>query len=95
MVIKWQNWLIESHRNGYGYVTKRRLGKTARWRADGYHATLSEAAKCLFEERVRTETTDHSINAMDTASARVCGAELIAEINRIAQEIAEGIDYAA
>lgn len=91
MRIVWDNWLIESHDKGDGYVIKRRRG--ARYRVESYHSTLACAARSLFEERVRTETMDDIINTINKASARVSTATLIAHIENIADEIEEGLSY--
>ena len=90
MRIIYDEYQILPLKPGYGYVTKK--FKSNRWIAIAYHPYLNQAVEELFLERVRTETSDHIIDAIDKASAALSSAELIKHIDQIGREIREALD---
>src|SRR3990167_2125903 len=90
MTIKWLDWIVEDYKKGYGYVIKKRVSGSERWKTVSYHVELSAAVLSLFKERVRTETANDVVDTMDELSARLSKAVLLEKIDTIAAEITEG-----
>ena len=90
MIIQWPLWRIRSYE--YGFVVERRINPT-RWKAIFYHNTCAQAIQSMFDYRVRTETTQYVVDAMDAASARLSTAKLVKKIDDIVDEIAKGFKH--
>ena len=91
MTIQWQQWRIRS--NDFGFVVERKINPT-RWKVEIYHNSLAQATQSLLEYRIRTETSDCVIDAIDDASARLSTAKLVKKIDSIARETVEGVRHA-
>ncbi len=92
MRIVWQNWLIESYARGYGYVVKRRITGSDRWKAEGYYADIKQASAALLCERIESETVEHTVDVTNASLARLGMSKLIARIDDVTAEILEGLD---
>lgn len=89
MTIEWRQYRIKS--NDFGYQTERKINPS-RWKAEWYHPTFAAAVQNLLEHRIRTETEDCIIQAVNQASARADTAKLVKKMAAIADEISEALD---
>jgi len=94
MKIIWHDWIIEDFKKGYGYVVKRRVGDTDRWKNESYHAEIKHAVEEMLKERIRTETADCIVATVESAQARVSMAMLVKKIDAITADVLEGLDGA-
>lgn len=89
MIIEWPEWRVKSYE--HGYQVQRLTGKT-RWVAQSYHGTLAQAVDSLLQYRIRVETENHTIVAIDKASAASGTAKLVEKIESITAEVLEGVN---
>ena len=88
MVIEWKRYRIRS--NASGFTVDRRLNPK-RWRIIGSYGTLAEATQSLLQYRIRTETGECIVKAIEHTSARVSTARLVELISLIGEEIREAV----